>query len=141
MSLFDLTSVSMTHAISVEASVLALFLPQGTLEWFDVVEGTHTDDGIKLILEERNDPPLRPEHEGKSVSSKGFYDITVTDFPIRGKRASLVFRRRRWSVEGTHELLKRNIQLCAPGTQLETEFASFLKGASADVRELFDEYC
>ena len=131
----------MAQTVSIEASVFALFLPVGTLEWFDVVEGTHTDDGITLVLEERNVPPLGPEHEGKCVSSKGFYDITITDFPIRGKRASLVFRRRRWSVEGMHELLKRDIQLCAPGTQLETEFAAFLKGASTDVRELFDEYC
>lgn len=131
----------MAQMVSVEASVLALFLPVGTLEWFDVVEGTHTDDGIKLTLEERNDPPLRPEHEGKHIFSKGFYDISVTDFPIRGKRASLVFRRRRWKVEGEKELLKRDIHLCAPGTQLETEFADFLKGASADTRELFDEYC
>jgi len=86
-------------------------------------------------------PPLRPRHEGKSVSSKGFFDITITDFPIRGKRVSLMFRRRRWKVEGENELLKRDIRLCAPGTQLQTEFADFLKGASRDTRELFDEYC
>lgn len=131
----------MTQTISVNASVFSLFLPAGTLEWFDVVEGVHEDNGIKLVLEERNDPPLRPEHTGKHIFSKGFYNITITDFPIRGKRASLVFRRRRWKVEGEKELLKRDIRLCAPGTQLETEFADFLKGASADTRELFDEYC
>ena len=131
----------MTQAASIEASVLALFLPTGTLEWFDVVEGKHTDDGITLVLEEKNIPPLGPEHENRQVSSKGFYDITITDFPIRGKRASLTFRRRRWKVEGEHELLKRDIPLCAPGTQLETEFASFLKGASRETRELFNEYC
>lgn len=131
----------MTQTISIETSVLALFLPAGTLEWFDIVDGVSIDEGVRIVLEEKNIPPLLPEHEGKRVSSKGFYDITITDFPIRGKRASLVFRRRRWKVEGVPELLKRDIQLCAPGTQLETEFASFLKGASADTRELFDEYC
>lgn len=141
IALFVLTSFSMTPSVSINVSVLALFLPAGTLEWFEIVEGTHTGDGIKLVLEEKNVPPLLPEHEGKQVHSKGFYDITITDFPIRGKRTSLVFRRRRWSVEGVRELLKRDIQLCAPGTQLETEFASFLKGASRDTRELFDEYC
>jgi hypothetical protein len=131
----------MTQPVSIEASVLALFLPAGTLEWFELVEGMQTDDGIRLVLEEKNVPPLRPEHEGKYVSSKGFYDITITDFPIRGKRASLVFRRRRWKVEGEKELLKRDIPLCAPDTGLETEFADFLKGASRDTRELFDEHC
>jgi len=124
-----------------DPSVVALFFPTGTLEWFDLVEGVGTDTGIRIVLEEKNVPPLLPEHEGKRVHSKGFYDITITDFPIRGKRASLIFRRRRWSVEGTRELLTRDIHLCAPGTQLATEFASFLKGASADTRELFNEYC
>lgn len=131
----------MTQSISIEASVLALVLPAGTLEWFDVVDGVCMDEGVRIVLEEKNIPPLLPKHEGKRVCSKGFYDITITDFPIRGKRTSLVFRRRRWSVEGEDELLKRDIQLCAPGTQLETEFASFLKGASRETRELFDEYC
>ena len=120
---------------------MALFFPEGIMEWFNVVEGVTTDTGIRIVLEEKNLPPLTPEHEGKRVNSKGFYDITITDFPIRGKRASLIFRRRRWRVEGTRELLTRNIQLCAPGTQLETEFASFLKGASRETRKLFDEYC
>ena len=131
----------MNQTVSIHASVLALFLSVGTLEWFDVVEGAHTDSGIKLVLEEKNIPPLRPEHKGCHVSSKGFYDITITDFPIRGKRSSLVFRRRRWKIEGEKELLTRDIQLCASGTQLEKAFASFLKEASRDTRELFDEYC
>ncbi len=131
----------MTQTVSIETSVLALFLPTGTLEWFDVVEGTRIDDGIKLVLEEKNLPPLLPEYKGRHISSKGFYDITVTDFPIRGKRTLLIFRRRRWKVEGEKELLKRDIHLCAPGTQLETEFAAFLKGASRETRDLFDEYC
>lgn len=131
----------MTQSVSIDVSVLALFLPVGTLEWFEVVEGMQTDNGIKLVLQEKNIPPLRPEYEGRQICSKGFYDITITDFPIRGKRASFVFRRRRWKVEGEKELLTRDIRLCAPGTQLETEFASFLKAASTDTRELFDEYC
>ena len=124
-----------------DVSVLAFFFPVGTLEWFDVVAGETVDTGIRIVLEEKNLPPLLPEHEGKHVHSKGFYDITITDFPIRGKRASLVFRRRRWRVEGTNELLTRDIQLCAPGTQLETEFASFLKDASRDKRRFFGVDC
>jgi len=124
-----------------DVSVMALFFPVGTLEWFDVVGGETADTGIRIVLEEKNLPPLLPEHEGKRVHSKGFYDITITDFPIRGKRASLVFRRRRWRVEGTSELLTRDIQLCAPGTQLETEFASFLKDASRDKRRFFGVDC
>ena len=72
-------------------------------------------------------PPLAAEDKGKKVISKGFKEITVTDFPIRGRRTLLTFRRRYWQIEGQKELLKRDMQLCFPGTQLEAEFANFLK--------------
>ena len=106
-------------------SILAFFLPEHTLRFFDVVEGLKTPETIHITLEEKNDPPLRPEHEGKPVYSKGFQDITVVDFPARGRKVTLTFRRRRWEVGS--ELLKRDIPLTAPGTLLEKEFAAFLK--------------
>jgi len=40
----------MTQPVFVEASILALFLPAGTLEWFELVDGRQTDDGIHLVL-------------------------------------------------------------------------------------------
>ena len=121
--------------------IVEFVLPQGTLEWFDVSSSQMTPKEIHITLEEKNNPPLTPEIQDARVVSKGFTDIMVTDFPLRGRRVTLLFRRRYWKVEGRHELLKREIELCAPGTQLQTEFAAFLKGASRDVCELFDEYC
>ena len=126
----------MTHT-KTGFSILELFLPPGTMQWFDIIEGTGTDKEVCIILEEKNFPPILPEHENKQISSKGFYDITITDFPIRGRKAVLTFRRRRWQVEGETKLLKRDIDLCAPGTQLEKEFADFLKDASRDKRRFF----
>lgn len=105
--------------------VLSFFLPEKTLQFFDVVSGGKTDTSIQITLEEKNDPPLRPDHAGKQVLSKGFKDITINDFPARGRRVSLTFRRRRWQVDD--EFLKREIHLTIPGTQLEKEFADFLK--------------
>lgn len=122
-------------------NIVEFVLPQGTLEWFDVADSSMTSDELRITLVEKNHPPLTPEMDGLSVKSKGFTDITVVDFPIRGRRTSLTFRRRYWQVEGRHELLKREIHLCAPGTQLATEFANFLKDASRETRDLFDEYC
>lgn len=106
-------------------TMLSFFLPEGVLQYFDLVRGTKTPDAIHLVLEEKNDPPLEDRHRGKQVLSKGFQEITVTDFPVRGRKVILTFRRRRWQVGD--ELLKRNILLTAPGTQLEKEFADFLK--------------
>ena len=105
---------------------LGLFLPKGTLEWFDIKNCSKEKD-IKIILEEKNIPPIKEELKNKKIVSKGFYDITITDFPIRGRRALFTFRRRRWQIEGRKELLKRDIKLNFPGTQLEKEFADFLK--------------
>ena len=110
-----------------ERQMLAFFLPEDTLEYFELVRGTKTAHAIHLVLEEKNHPPLAVEQHGKQVWAKGFQDITVTDFPARGRPVSLTFRRRRWQVEGESALLKRAIVLTAPGTQLATEFAAFLK--------------
>lgn len=122
-------------------SIIEFVLPKGTLEWFDVTDSSMTSDEFRITLVEKNCPPLTPQMEGITVKSKGFTDITITDFPIRGRRTSLTFRRRYWQVEGQQELLKRDIHLCAPGTQLATEFANFLKDASRETRDLFNEYC
>jgi hypothetical protein len=108
--------------------MFSFFLPKGTLEYFELVQGEKNAESITLLLEEKNDPPLEKRHQGKSVLSKGFQDITVSDFPARGRTVSLTFRRRRWQVDD--ELLKRDIQLVAEGTQLEKEFADFLKEGS-----------
>ena len=108
-------------------NILELILPNGTLEWFNVIEGEKDENNINIILEEKNIPPLSEKAKDKKVFTKGFTDITITDFPIRGKRTLLTFRRRYWKVEGQKEYLKRDIKLCFPGTQLEKEFADFLK--------------
>lgn len=110
-----------------EKQILEFFLPRGCLEWFDVTDAKNTGKGIIITLEEKNIPPLYPEIKGRKILSKGFTDIYVDDFPVRGRKASLLFRRRYWQVEGLDKLLKRDIDLCAEGTQLEKEFADFLK--------------
>lgn len=109
------------------SDVFEVFLPEGTLKWFEVVKSTKTEKEVHIILEEKNIPPITDKLKDKKITAKDFVNITVTDFPIRGRRALLTFRRRRWIMEGEKEYLKRDIDLTFPGTQLEKEFASFLK--------------
>ncbi len=104
-------------------SVLDLFLPEGTAQYFVISAWSKDETNIRITLEEKDEPPPT----NKRLISKGFHDITITDFPIRGHRTLLTFRRRYWQLEGQKELLKRDINLVFPGTQLETEFANFLK--------------
>lgn len=125
---------------TLEQSILGLILPPGVMEWFDIIAGTRDDNQICIVLEEKNLPPLASNDKDKKVISKGFEEITVTDFPIRGRRMLLTFRRRYWQIEGEKELLKRDIPLCFPGTQLDTEFANFLKedgGRSSGLAEFY----
>lgn len=109
------------------SSALEVFLPENTLDYFVITDWNKDDLDVCITLEEKDDPPGSLRDQEKNIISKGFHDITITDFPIRGKRALLTFRRRYWQVEGRKELLKRDIPLAFPGTQLETEFAHFLK--------------
>lgn len=113
--------------MEIEKSIIEIFLPENALEWFNIVEGKKDEDNVYLTLQEKNIPPLTEENKNKKVVTKGFKEITITDFPLRGKRMLITFKRRYWQVEEQKEYLKRDIKLCFPGTQLETEFANFLK--------------
>ena len=114
-----------------EHDLLSFFLPENTLDFFRITKAKKDDLEISIVLEEKNNPPPLPlELRGKRIQSKGLWNITVNDFPIRGRRVKLLFRRRVWKIEGQKELLKRDIPLTAEGTQLEQEFARFLKAGS-----------
>ena len=117
-----------------EQAAFQLIFPKNVFEWFDIVSAKRDDSLplreqiVSIVFEEKNIPP---EYDStKKILSKGFTDITISDFPIRGRKTLLTFRRRYWQVEGQKELLKRDIKLCFPGTQLEKEFADFLKADS-----------
>ena len=108
-------------------NALALIFPKGIFEWFDIVSSDTNEEDIHITFQEKNLPPISEHTVRKRIEPKGFTDITITDFPIRGRRSLLTFRRRYWQIEGEEAYLKRDIPLVFPGTQLETEFAHFLK--------------
>ena len=125
-----MTAADNTAPLS-EHELLAFFLPEHTLDYFRITGGKKDGKEIRIVLEEKNEPPpLPPELRGRRIRSKGLWKLTVSDFPIRGRKVNLCFRRRVWQVEGQKELLKRDIPLTAAGTQLEQEFAHFLKAGS-----------
>ena len=110
--------------MEIQQKILELILPKGVLNWFVLTDGAINDEDIQITLEEKDDPPIT---ENQKVIARKFHDITITDFPIRGRRTLLTFRRRYWKIEGQEKYLKRDISLSFPGTQLEKEFADFLK--------------
>jgi hypothetical protein len=111
--------------MTTEQAILQLIFPEDIFEFFDVVGGKKDDKIVSITFEEKNIPPV--SNSDKKIITKGFTDITITDFPIRGRKTLLTFRRRYWQIEGQKEFLKRDIKIRFPGTQLEKEFADFLK--------------
>ncbi len=108
---------------------LKIFFPQDTFKWFKLNSIKDDEENVYIILEEKNNPPIKGKLKNK-VKFKKFTNITITDFPLRGKRTLLTFRRRYWKVEGQTEYLKRDINLNFSGTKLNEEFANFLKESS-----------
>lgn len=103
------------------------FLPEGILNYFDIVSHRILEDRVHFYLEEKNELPL--EYKNKIAKSKGFTpEITVEDFPLRGKPVLLHIKRRRWTLVESGKIIKRDWQIVAKGTRITSEFASFLKG-------------
>lgn len=113
-----------------------LFLPEGILEYFEYSgyerkskEESKPYGEVTIILEEKNVVPKLPEaYRDKKIRQKGFKEIRVDDFPVRGKKVKLLLRRRVWQIEGSEELYKQEILATYPGTKLEKEFAIFFEG-------------
>lgn len=108
-------------------TLVSLLLPEGILEYFDITDATATKEGLSIYLEEKN---LAPQgYTSEQLVSKGFHDqIRVEDFPIRGKKAYLCIRRRRWEVKSSGDIISRDWKLVQTGTRMTKEFAAFLKG-------------
>lgn len=109
--------------------VLDLIFPAGTTDWFELTSGQRNNDDTctHIVFSEKDIPPLPEADKNKKITGRKFHDITISDFPLRGRKTLLTFRRRYWKVEGQKKYLKRDIQLNFPGTLLEQEFAAFLK--------------
>lgn len=107
-------------------SVLSLFLPQGILDYFDIVDYSDMGSYYLISLEEQKVIPL--EHSHMKLVSKGFSPETViTDFPARDRNVYLKIRRRRWEDPLTGKTYSRNWDLVAEGTRITKEFGAFLK--------------
>lgn len=112
-----------------DIELASYLLPEGILEYFEIVSHKTSGDKIHFYLEEKNRLPQ--EYQSEIAQSKGFLpEITVEDFPLRGKSVLLHIKRRRWTLVDTGKIIKRDWHLIAKGTRITNEFASFLKDIS-----------
>lgn len=108
-------------------TLVSLLLPEGLLEYFDITDVTSAKEGLSIYLEEKN---LAPHgYTPEQLESKGFHEqIRVEDFPVRGRKAYLYIRRRRWEVKANGHIISRDWKIVQSGTRMTREFAAFLKG-------------
>ena len=103
-----------------------LLLPEGTLDYFDLVDVKESVNEVVIYLEEKNIVPEK--YTDQDIESKGFYaPVFVQDFPLRGMKVFLNIRRRRWLLNKHNEYISRNWRMVAEGTRMTQDFASFLK--------------
>ncbi|WP_339921437.1 transposase [uncultured Flavobacterium sp.] len=106
--------------------LLKFMLPDFLIDNFEIVSATNSEENLHLYFEEKTNPPK--EFNAVELVSKGFLDeITIQDFPLRGKFVYLHIKRRRWTNKTTGEIIKRDWLLVAKGTRMTQEFAAFLK--------------
>lgn len=87
--------------------ILKLLLPEFLVEYFDITKTQEIDGVLHISFEEKSNPPA--ELSDRLLNSKGFLpEITVDDFPIRGKSVKLHIKRRRWLDVKTNETRIKN---------------------------------
>ena len=108
-------------------TLVRLLLPEGILDYFELVNVTQSPMGLNIYLEEKNIAPSG--YENQRLESKGFLPETnIQDFPIRGHKVALCIKRRRWEVLASGTIITRDWQLVRKGARMTTEFGTFLKG-------------
>jgi len=104
-------------------------LPEGLEEHFEVETYEKTKELFRITLIEKNDLKGIPaEYQGKQILDSSLHSVTYNDYPIRGRKGEIVLKRRSWKFEGVDKWYRREIEISVPGTQLQKEFALFLKG-------------
>ena len=79
--------------MQISKELLELLLPEFIIQHFTFIKSNFDDEFIHIYFEEINNKTL---FKGRKVQSKGFYnEITIEDFPLRGKLVYLHLKRRR----------------------------------------------
>jgi hypothetical protein len=116
-----------------EIEFISHFLPKGLLEHFNIIDLFELCDiqtkqhYFEIVLEEQN--KILREVDASLYESKGFTEIIIQDFPIRGKAVYLKIKRRRWRLKDNPKIIIRNdFSFVAEGSGFTQELSDFLKG-------------
>ena len=107
-------------------SFLRFIFPDGLFDYFEMVQFNELSNRVEIYFEEVNRVPA--EYSNDKLESKGFYEeVRMHDYPMRGRCCILFIKKRRWYNHTQGKYVSRNWRLMAEGTQISSDFASFLK--------------
>lgn len=115
-------------------------LPDGMLDWFDVIRVEETEkeecnneldilfhNALHFYLDERDNRT----GECLGLIPNGFTETTVIhDYPVRNRKLVLHVRRRRYLDADKRNIILCTFPLAAEGTRLSVEFGVFFKGGA-----------
>ena len=109
--------------------LLRKFLPPGTLEDFivtDFTEEAGKEEFDEIYYIELTEKEYKPTiFENANVRQKGYSEKRIMDFPVRGRKTVLIYRRRKWEIEGQAGIYMRPLEINAEGVKLSSDFAFF----------------
>ena len=112
--------------MEVYIELLKQILPELLVSHFDLTTNKIEGEIFHLHFVEKNEVP--EEYRHRLLESKGFHkEVTIQDFPLRGKQVYLHIKRRRWLDKSTKEVIQRDWDVVAKGSRMTVEFAAFLK--------------
>ena len=116
-----------------DKDIISNFLPEGLLAHFSIIDVLMLGDVaskkmfFEIYLEEDN--VILGQYNKVQYESKGFTELTIQDFPIRGKAVYLKIKRRRWRhKERPNEIIRNDFSFVAEGAGFTKELSDFLKG-------------
>jgi hypothetical protein len=124
---------------------IGLFLPPGTLDYFsieavEIKEGKEKymgkygfDDHYTIVLKEKERQSLpKALREKGRLRTKGYSEKRLEDFPIRGRKTTLLFKRRKLQVEGQSGIYQLEFDISAERVKYTKEFAFFFEGTNRE---------
>lgn len=114
-------------------------LPEGLLAHFDIIDVfllcdvKSRKEFFEILLEEQN--KILIDVDASQYESKGFTEVTLQDFPLRGKPTYLRIRRRRWRhKQDPKNIIRNDFSFVAEGAGFTQELSDFLKDTSGYAR-------
>lgn len=115
-----------------EHTIIDHFFSQDLLQHFTITQFLELGDVsskqvyFEIYLEEKNE--ILVAVDSSQYESKGLTEITIQDFPIRGKAVYLKIKRRRWRhKKEPNKIIRNDLSFIAEGSGFTKELSDFLK--------------